>query len=275
MHPSDRPASGERATRTRSLLAWAALGLGGSVIAGGCSPMQTAGPSYEPLYGVFPPGGAPAPPGKFVPPASAGQKKPEESPRASAAAGVPALPTTTSSTNNATLASHSALPGSPPALAIPAARTGAAAPTDNSRSNAAPSELVFPPPNPNPKVVPVPRDTGAALPAPTGGVQAAGSWQPGTLPALGATSPINTPAVNVPTAPTALTPDTFGAQLAQRGYRLIQQKQAPLAGGIHLVCLAAPTAQPEASTVFETTGPDFATAAQAILREAERRAAAR
>lgn len=273
MHPPERRASIAPAPRSRTLVVWTALGLGVGVIASGCSPMQTAGPSYEPLYGVFPPGGAPNPPGKLAPPASAATpKKADET--TGAATGVPALPTALSSTNNATLASHSSLPGHPPTLAIPATRAGTAAPADNSRSNAAPPESAFPPPNPNPKVVPVPRDTGAALPTTTGGVQAAGSWQPGTLPALGSTPAVSTPAVNVPTASDVLTPETFGAQLARRGYRLVQQKQAPLAGGVHLVCLAAPAANPDAPTVFETTGPDYATAAQAILREAERRAKA-
>jgi hypothetical protein len=183
---------------------------------GGSSGAKTA--SSDPLLGLFP--GA----------------DPVKPPPAQAAATVPPLPPAQSTTAPAALAGGS---GGRPPLAIP----------DN---NGVPAQLTAGPrdagwnlaPNPNPKVVPVPRDDGASA-----NLQRIGSWAAPGTPATTA-------------APTSAQLD---AQLKERG--VVGQKADPVAGGLHLTCYVARPDNPSAIRVYEVTAADYAAAAQAILRQ--------
>ncbi len=228
----------QRARRHPLWCAWLVVGLS----AAGCSHTSTLAKPKDPLLEA-PVAPVPSDAGKPITPSS---NVPHSS------AGVPPPPTTLAATNNASLAAGNlSLPGARP-LAIPE-QPAPLASTLKSSPIPAPADPAVQ--NAPPQVFPVPADTGGPS------VKNNGAWAP-TSPAV------------VPASATSVTTENFARLLAERGYVLQHLKQSSEPQGVHVICLASPNGSPEQSQ-FEVTAPDFDSAGQAILREAERRAGPR
>jgi hypothetical protein len=211
------------------LLAWGSLGLG-MTLATGCSstPMASA-PPPDPLNGIMVPPGLPQP--ASAPKADAGAVAP--APQASNIGGVPALPTSFSSSNPATLAGQSRPleipndPGTgPPFL-----------PGGVNRIVQAPSVVG---PNASPKVERVPDIT-----PPTGSVLTNQTVQPASANQLTGD-------------------DALKKQLEDRG--VINQKQECVPEGVRLTCYVS-RGEGLPLRIAEVIAADYAAAAQAILQQ--------
>jgi hypothetical protein len=227
------------------MAACGALGLTVTIATGCSQTPTTAQQSYDPLHGVRTPPGTLVPP--TTPPATASVAQPP--PLATSPGGVPALPTSSSSTNTATMAGSNWQ--GPLGQPFPINDPNAHAPflpgqtTTTTNSQPAPG---MPAPNPNPKVQAVPDAVPSAPPA----VTPIGNWQ----------APQNTQPV-VQTAGAVPTPD-YAKQLQDRG--VFNQKRDPAPEGVQLTCYVSrgPTG---GVRILSVTAKDYATAAQAILRD--------
>lgn len=190
----------------------------------GCSNTPlTAQQNHDPLHGIRVPPGTQPQPGKGP------------TPQAMEPGGVPSLPTSLSASNNATLATSSGQGPWARKLAI-----------DDQGRPYTPGQLTsgsrdpnYLPPNPNPKVEPVPD-----INAPTK-VTPAGNWQPPSPVAGGPSSD-----------------EMLFKHLQDRG--ILQQKQDTVPGGIRLTCYARSAT---GLRIYEATAADYPAAAQAILRQ--------
>jgi hypothetical protein len=169
-------------------------------------------------------------------------------PQAFNANGVPAIPTSSGSSNTAQLAGNWQSPlGRPQSLD----GTGSGPPflpgqlTSNPQPSPTPG---VPAPNPTPRVEQVPDLQPTTSTPPT--VTPIGSWQ----------SPQSNPTA-VQTA--NLTPD-YAKQLQDRG--VLSQKQESTPAGLHLTCYLS-RGPGGGMRILEVTAADYATAAQAMLRE--------
>jgi len=207
----------------------------------GCSATPTtAQQHHDPLHGILVPPGAPPQPTNS-PKASGNTLVP--APQTGSINGVPSIPTNNTATNPATLASVSGIPVS---LSRPLAID------DEGKVQTARSQPSgFVPANPSPKFEPVP-EANASAPS--------GSWQ---LPATNV-PPTLPPADSVNANPA----DALRQQLQARG--VLNQKVDPIAEGVRLTCYV-PRSDSQGLRVLEVTAADYATAAQAILRQLEPR----
>jgi hypothetical protein len=236
------------ARRWVSLLAWSSFGLGMTLAAGCSSTPVTSGPPPDPLFGVLVPPGMPQP--TNTPKAS--DSSMPTTPQASNQGGVPATPASLSSSNTATLAGASwqgplGRPlkmddnnsSGPPFL--PGQLTG------RSKTQQVPGVLG---PNPNPKVEQVPDIAPAVQP-----VTPTSSWQ---------TPQMTQPAVQTANAVQPPSTEALSKQLQDRG--VINQKQDVAPEGVRLTCYVS--RGPGAGLrILEVTAADYASAAQAILKQ--------
>jgi hypothetical protein len=221
------------------------MGLALLVHVGGCSSTQKHAPPEDPLHRTP----ATPPPDPLLPAAPAPNQQGSRS--------IPPIPTTLAATNNATLASNNWTLAGSRTLAIPERASNEPAPGQLT-SGAAPQTPSGPPAPP--RVFAVPSDNAPA------GVQPASSWSsPTSAPGAAMVTPAAAPAA-------AVTTENFARLLGERGFALQHLRQASLAQGVHVTCIATFQNNPEQS-VFEVTAVDFDAAGQAILREAERRVA--
>lgn len=235
-----------RAPRWQLLPAWGSLALT-LTITTGCSPTSTtAQQSYDPLHGVRTPPGAVAPPNN--PATGTASAVPPPAPNLGS---VPALPTSSSAANTATLAGTSGPNplGQPFPINDPNGRAPflpAQATTSNAAPVPAPGAMT---PNPNPKVEQVPDAVPNAPPA----ITPLGTWQP--------------PQTAQPVVQTnaAVAPD-YAKQLQDRG--VTNQKLDPAPGGVLLTCYVSNGAS--GVRILTVPAKDYAAAAQAMLRELDR-----
>lgn len=208
----------------------------------GCNAITTSAPAPragDPLLG------------DYLPP---GQSAPPPPPTKAKSVGVPPIPTGLSGTTPAALAS---IPGSR-GLAINENQANAswAAP-----GGQAPSAQLR---RPEPVVQAVPRDTGFSSPPPPPNL-AVPPPSPGSPP-----SSVPGPTVNAAPwagAGQAVSPENLQAQLQARG--VLWQKQDQIAEGVRFSAMVPNPSNPQITRVYEATGPDYATAVQAVLRQIE------
>lgn len=239
-----RQQSGQARSRRRwvSLLVSGSLGLA-ITLATGCSSTPIAStPAPDPLTGPIVPPGLPQP--AAVSKADSARVTPV--PQASKTGGVPALPTSFSSSNPATLAATSGQSplgrplalddnyGGPPFL-----------PTSANRAVQPSTALGV---NPNPKVERVP-DIAAPATQPNPPATAGQAIPPAVQPVSG----------SQPTGD-----DALRKQLEDHG--VINQKLTPIAGGVRLTCYVSRGPGLGLHSV-EVTAVDFAAAAQAVLQQ--------
>jgi hypothetical protein len=235
-----------RARRWRTMLACGAFGLSVTIGTGCSQTPTTAQQSYDPLHGVRTPPGTVVPPTNPPPVTAAVGPLP---PATINPVGVPALPTASTSANTATLAGSNGQ--GPLGQPFPINDPNAHAPflpgqtTTTANAQPAPGAVL---PNPNPKVEPVPDAQPSAPPV----VAPIASWQ----------SPQSAPPV-VQTASAAATPD-YVKLLHDHGVQNQKIDQVP--EGVHLTCYVS-RGPANGVRILEVTAKDFATAAQAMLRE--------
>ena len=232
------------ARRLVKVLAWGLFGLGSTLVIG-CSsaPIASAPQNHDPLHGVLAPPGIP---------------QPTNSPKASNTSATSSnqqwgTPGDNSSTNNATLAGMSGL-----------TPLGRPLPIDDNGRPLAPGQLTggsagLPGPNSAPKVEQVP-DARPAVPT----VMPTSSWQtpPSAQPAV-QSIPSASAQLAVQSIPSA-SAESYSKQLQDRG--VLNQKQEVIAEGLHLTCYVS--AGPAGGLrILEVTAADYASAAQAILRQ--------
>lgn len=218
----------------------ALLATGLMSLAGGCSSTPHAQAPPLPPDPLLVPPKAPQLPG--TPPSQAQAFQPN---------GVPALPASLTATNPATLAGASGWQG-PTARPLQIDDGKSSGPpflpgqlTSGSKTPQVPGMPGYLPPNPNPKVEEVP-DVGKPFTPP---VTPTGSWQTQAAP---------TP----PTIPAAPTDADLAKRLRERG--VVDQKQDATPDGVRLTCYIS---RGDGYRILEVTAPDYAAAAQAILKQ--------
>jgi hypothetical protein len=240
---------------------WRSFFLAGSLgltitLATGCSNTQHAtAPPADPLFGVTNPPGMPLP--TSAAPA-------QQTSSLNNQGGVPALPTSNSSTNTATLAAGSwqGPLGRPTPMDNNASGPPffTPTPTPGSSTQQVPGSPAYVPPNPNPKVEVVPDIQPANPVTPTS------SWQ---LPP--AITPIPTNDAKVQPAAAAQPANVeadLSKQLQARG--VVDQKRDVVPEGIKLTCYFAQ--EPSGRRpILEVTAADYPSAARAMLQELDKR----
>ena len=222
------------------VLTLGAIGLSMPMLTGCSSAPTTAQQHHDPLHGVLvPPGTAPQPTNS----PKAGNSA-IAAPQTGSLNGIPAIPTNNTSSNNATLAGTS-FQGP---LGKPLAIDDEGRPHAPGQLTARSQPLGFVPANANPKVEQVPD----VNPSPSR-LTPTGSWQvPPTLSS--ADTAVPSPA------------EAISKQLQARG--VLNQKVDPVPEGVRLTCYLPRNDSP-GLRVIDVIAADYATAAQAILRQLE------
>jgi hypothetical protein len=225
MDRSAKPGRRCRPRKRRTLLALAALGLGAGLTGAGCSTAHLTSNEKvgDPLLG-------PAP-------ATLAQPVPPPQTSSNSGNGLAPVPSSAGLSTNAALASQT-----PTAQAL-AIGNASADSWQRSGQGASPGAITAPT-TPQPRVVPVPKDTGYSS-STAQPIQPAGSWAASSAP-----------------APSA---EQLDATLKAHG--VIGHKQEAAPGGIHLVCAVANPSNPNANQIYEVTAADYAAAVQAIVRQ--------
>ena len=232
-------------TRTIRRFVWGSFALVIALLSG-CthSPALTnQAPKGDPLFPLPPAPAFPNQPGGVTP----------TQPTAFNTGGVPAIPALHSPTNNATLASLSGQAPISNTLAINASTGWTRTPgqlTNDQKPTPTPVTPGFIPPNPSPKVEPVP-DVGS----PGQSITPTVSWQ----------SSGSSPSPPPPPASPPTTDETLAKRLQERG--VINQKQDQTPDGLRLTCYAS--RGPTGLRIYEVTAADYASAALAILQQLE------
>jgi hypothetical protein len=224
-----------RRKRGRWIIALTALTLSAPILTGCSSTPTTAQHHVDPLLGhCTPPGQPPLP--NSVPKAVI-----TSIPAPPQTGGIPPLPNQSLASNPAALAGQS---GFQVSLAKPLAIDDQGRPQAPGQLTARSQPLGYVPPNPHPTVVAVP-DVNLTTPT--------GSWQ---IP------PSNVP----PALPTIAPANALRQQLQARG--VLNEKVDPVPEGIRLSCYL-PRSDGQGLRLLEAEAADYATAAQAILRQLE------
>jgi hypothetical protein len=219
--------------RGRWFMMLAAIMLSAPILTGCSSTPTTAQHHVDPLLGHC------TPPGQPPLPNSAPKTVNTAIPAPPQTGGIPPLPNNSTASNPAALAGQSGIQVS---LAKPLAIDDQARTPGQTTARLQPSGYI--PPNSNPKVEAVP-DLNAAT--------STGSWQ---LP------PSNTP----PALPTLAPADALRQQLQARG--VLNEKVDSIPEGIRLTCYLRRN-DGQGLRMLEVAATDYATAAQAILRQLE------
>ncbi|MBM3995403.1 MAG: hypothetical protein FJ303_14805 [Planctomycetes bacterium] len=241
-------ANPRQAGQTGSAKRWIALALCGLLgLMNGCSSTQhAAAPGPDPILGVLEPPGMPKP--TSVPKTAAGPRAPQSYQQA----GVPGLPTSLTSTNTATLATMSSqgLLGQP--LRID--DSNSSGPSFFNRPAGAPGVPGYIPPNPNPKVEPVPDSKPIiALAEPVT------TWRTPPTAAADERTPVLPASAALPASA-----ELLSKQLQDLG--VVEQEQVLVPEGIRLTCYVQ--RGPNAGLrILEATAVDYASAADAILKQ--------
>jgi hypothetical protein len=257
MSKTSKPDKLARASRYKSLCAWAVIGLGCLPFITGCTTTHPQTHSGDPLFGEYYPKG---PNGQPMPP--------PPPPNKTTSLGVPPYPSANSASSTASLAANTNLPGGRNLAIDQTSGTNWTLTNTNNTANPAVASW--------PVVQPVPRDTSVPGPVASNGpppppakvapitigntsnpIIATGSWSNGT----------QAPASRNPPPMGVVTPEGLEATLKGKGAIGLKQETVP--EGVRVSCYVPQRTNPANLQYLETVARDYQSALQAILQQVD------